>query len=214
MLRGTREGLGFITGQGFLRAILMWACIVNFAVNMLFLVVNLKLLRAGVHPATIGVIDTMGAVSGLVGSVAAPALVSRVPTGRLTIIAGLVLTLAVMPIAFTDSPLVVGGLFALALFLNPASNASLGAYQVAITPDRLQGRATAAMAFSVSLFTPLTGVVGGAALAAFGGRDAILGAAALIMLSLVPLLASAEVRDLSTPDRWVLPAKPAGRLEG
>jgi len=213
VLRGTREGLRFITGQGFFRAILVWACIVNFAVNMLFLVVNLKLLRAGVHPATIGVIDTMGAISGLVGSLVAPALVRRLPTGRLTIIAGLVLTLAVLPIAFTDSPLLVGGLFALALFLNPASNASIGAYRVAITPDHLQGRASAALQFSVTLFTPLTGVVGGAALAAFGGRDTILAAAALIMLSVVPLLASTEVRALSTPDRWVLPAELAGTLE-
>jgi len=213
VLRGTREGLRFITGHGFLRAVLMWACIVNFAVNMLFLVVNLKLLRAGVHPAAIGVIDTMGAVSALVGSIVAPALVSRVPTGWLTIIAGSVLTLAVLPIAFTDSPLVVGALLALALFLNPASNASLGAYQVAITPAHLQGRAAAALAFSVTLFTPLTGVLGGAALAAIGGRDAILGATALILLSVVPLLASAEVRGLSTPDRWSLPVDPAGTLE-
>jgi len=65
----------------------------------------------------------------------------------------------------------------------------------------------------VTLFTPLTGVVGGAALAAFGGRDTILAAAALIMLSVVPLLASTEVRALSTPDRWVLPAELAGTLE-
>jgi MFS family permease len=213
VLRGTREGLRFIVGQGFLRAILAWACIVNFAVNMLFLVVNLKLLRAGVHPATIGIIDTMGAVSGLAGSLVAPALVRRLPTGRLTILAGLVLTLAVLPIAFTDTPLVVGALFALALFLNPASNASIGAYRVAITPDHLQGRSMAAMQFSVTLFTPFTGVLGGAALAALGGRDAILAAAALIMLSVVPLLASSEVRTLATPDRWVLPGEPAGTLE-
>ena len=213
VLEGTREGLRFIRGQGFLRAILMWACIVNFAVNMLFLVVNLKLLRSGVHPATIGLIDTMGAVSGLVGSLAAPAVVKRLPTGRLTILAGVVLTLAVLPIAFTDNPLVVGGLFALALFLNPASNASIGAYRVAMTPDHLQGRASAAMQFSVTLFTPLTGVAGGAALAAFGGRDAILAAAALILLSVVPLVTSEEVRSLPTPDRWVVAPQGAETIE-
>lgn len=213
VLHGVGEGLRFIRGEGVLRAILVWALIVNFAVNMLFLVVNLKLLRAGVHPATIGLIDTMGAASALLGSLVAPALVRRLPTGALTILAGVVLALAVLPIAFTDDPVLVGGLFALAMFLNPASNASIGAYRVASTPDHLQGRAAAAMQFAVTLFTPLTGVVGGAALATFGGRSAILAATALIMLSVVPLVASAEVRRLPTPDRWVLPGEPAGTLE-
>ena len=212
VLRGTREGLDFIRGQGFLRAILVWACIVNFAANMLFLVVNLKLLRAGVHPAAIGMIDTFGAAAGLLGAFAAPAIVRRVPTGRLTILAAVVLTVAVLPIAFTDNPLVVGGLLALALFLNPASNASIGAYRVAMTPDHLQGRSSAAMQFSVSLLTPLTGVVGGATLHYFGGRTAILTAAALTMVSVVPLLMSEEVRTLPTPDRWALPEQAAETL--
>jgi len=212
VLRGTREGLAFIRGQGFMRAILVWACIVNFSVNMLFLIVNLKLLRAGVHTSLIGLIDTFGAVSGLLGSLAAPTVVRRVPTGRLTIVTALVLTVAVLPIAFTDNPLVVGGLLAMALFLNPASNASLGAYRTAITPDHLQGRSSAAMQFAVSLLTPLTGVVGGAMLAGFGGRTAILAAAGLTLLSLVPLVTSRELRTLPTPDRWVVPDRTAETL--
>ena len=72
----------------------------------------------------------------------------------------------------------------------------------ATTPDRLQGRANAALMFSAMLLTPLAPVVGGAALAAWGGRTAMLVAAALTALSVVPLLVSRDVRTLPTPDRW------------
>lgn len=198
----TLEGLRFLLSRGFLRAVLAFAALANFAVNGLFLVLTLKLLRAGVAPGLIGVIDTIGAVAGLAGSLLAPRIIRRVPSGLLAITTAALLTAAVVPMAFTDNVVVIGGLLAVGLVTNPAGNACISSYMAATTPDRLQGRANAALMFSAMALTPLASVVGGWALDQYGGRATMLAAAALTALAAVPLLLSRDVRTLSTPDRW------------
>lgn len=196
------EGLRFLWSRGFFRALLGWASLANFASDALFLVVVLKLLQAGVPAAAIGVIETIAAVAGIAGAVAAPWLIRRVPSGLLTIGTGVLLGVAVAPMAFTNNPVLIGVLFAVALFGNPAGNAAISSYMTAVTPDRLQGRAGAALNFGATLFTPLGPLLGGALIAVLGGRDAMLVTAGLTAVSVVPLLLSREVRQLSTPDRW------------
>ncbi len=71
-----------------------------------------------------------------------------------------------------------------------------------MTPDRLQGRVGSALGFTASAFQPLGPVVGGFLLALFGGQTAMLITAGIISISVVALLASAEVRHLPTPDKW------------
>lgn len=198
----TVEGLRFLMSRGFLRAVLAFAALANFAVNGLFLVLTLKLLRAGVAPGLIGVIDTIGAVAGLVGSVLAPSLIRRVPSGPLAIGCAGLITVAVVPMAFTDNVVVIGMLLAVGLLTNPAGNACIFSYMAATTPDRLQGRASAALVFAAMALTPLAPVLGGWALAEYGGRATMLAAAALTALAAVPLLLSRDVRTLSTPDKW------------
>jgi predicted MFS family arabinose efflux permease len=200
--RDTVEGFRFLMSRGFLRAILAFAALATVAVFGLFLGLSLKLVQAGVAPAAIGLIDTIGAVAGIAGSFLAPLAIRRVPTGRLSIALGLMMAVAVVPMAFTDDVLVIGALLALALVGNPAGNAAISSYMAPTPPDRLQGRANAALMFSAMVFTPFAAVLGGVALTAWGGRTTMLVAAALTALSVVPLLASRDVRTLPTPDRW------------
>lgn len=199
------EGLRFLMSRGFLRAVVAFASIANFATNALFLVLTLKLLEAGVHPAAIGLIDTIGAVAGILGAIAAPSLIKRIPTGLPAIGTGVVIVLAIIPMAFTNDVVLIGLLLAAALFLNPAGNAAVSSYMVAITPDRLQGRANAALGFAASILTPLGPITGGFLLAAWGGQHAMLAAAALTGLSVLPLVLSRETRQLPTPDKWEIP---------
>ncbi len=196
------EGLRYLWSEGFLRAIVLFACLANFAGNALFLVVTLKLLRAGVHPAAIGSIDAIAAVAGIVGAILAPAMIKRVPTGLLSIAAGLAFAAMLAPMAFTNSVLVIGALLAVATFFLPAGNASVSSYFVATTPDHLQGRAQSALGFAASGLMPLGGVVGGALLGWLGGKAAMLVIAGLTALSVLPLLLSRDVRELPTPDKW------------
>lgn len=197
-------GLRFLMSRGFLRAIVAFASIANFATNALFLTLTLKLLQAGVHPAAIGAIDTIGAVAGIAGSIAAPALIKRVPTGRLAITTSVVLVAAIIPMAFTNNVIVIGALLAVALFGNPAGNASISSYMAATTPDRLQGRANGALGFAATILMPLGPITGGYLIGAWGGQGAMLAAAALTALSVIPLLVSSETRSLPIPAQWAL----------
>jgi predicted MFS family arabinose efflux permease len=198
------EGVRFLLSRGFLRAITVSAALCNFSVSALFFVLTLKLLRAGVQPAAIGAIDTIGASAALVGAIAAPALIRRVPTGALTICVLLLISAAIVPMAFTNDVVLIGLLLAAGLFLLPAGNAAIVSYLVAMTPDRLQGRANAALNFIAMLFTPLAPITGGLLIEAWGAKPAMLAAAGLTALSILPLLLSADTRRLPIPDRWVI----------
>jgi predicted MFS family arabinose efflux permease len=196
------EGVRYLWSRGVLRAIVLFASLANFAVEALFLVLTLKLLRAGVAPAAIGLIDTIAAVAGLVGSVVAPALIRRMPSGLLAIGFAMVLVVVVVPMAYTNSVPVIGGLLAVAMLGNPAGNACIMSYLVATVPDRLQGRTQSALGFLAGSLMPLAPLLGGALLVLIGGRGATLTVSGLTALSVLPLLLSREVRGLPTPDSW------------
>lgn len=199
------SGLRFLLSTGFFRAVVAFAAIVNFGTGALFLVITVKLLQAGTHPAAIGIVESTGAVAGIVGALLAPTLIKRIPTGRLVIGSAGLLVVAVVPMAFTDNVYVIGALLALALLTNPAGNAGVMSRLFSITPDNMQGRASAALGFAASAFMPLGPLVGGYLLALAGARTAVLVVAALISLGFWSLAASRETRELSTPNRWVQP---------
>lgn len=200
--REIADGLRFVWSRGFFRAFLASAALMNFASAALFLVLTLKLDHAGVRPAAIGLVYTLGAVGGLLGAGAAPALVKRIPTGLLSVLAGTVAGLALIPIAFSDNVAVVGAWTAGALFCIPACNAAIGAYQMAVTPDRFQARMASAIGFGTSALLPFAPLVGGLALTLVGGETAMLVLAILTAAGGLVLLASREVRRLPVPSRW------------
>ncbi len=202
------EGVRLLWSHGFLRAIALYATLINFATSAVFLVLPLKLLTAGVSPVAIGSIETVVAVSGIVGSLAAPSIIKRVPTGLVSIGSGVVAALTILPIAFTDDVLTIGAILAVTIFLLPAGNASVSSYMVAVIPDRLQGRTQAALTFAGGGLMPFGTLLGGAMLSGFGGETAMLVGGLLVFVSIVPLLASREVRELPTPDQWTIEAWP------
>jgi hypothetical protein len=82
----------------------------NFSMTFVLLTVTLRLVRAGVHPSVIGLVDTIAATAGLLGALAAPAIIARLRTGLTTIGTGLALAVVVLPIAWTDNVVVIGAL--------------------------------------------------------------------------------------------------------
>jgi MFS family permease len=196
------EGLRVLWSRAFFRALIASAVIMNFAANALILVLTLKLLRAGAHPAAIGLILTMGGASGLAGAAAAPALIRRIPNGMLSITAGVVAASALVPMAFTDNIGYLGVLMAVVFFWLPASNASTQAYLMAVTPDRLQGRVGSAMGFACTVLMPAAPFAGGILLEQLGGTAAMLITSLLTLAGALALTASKELRVLPTPDKW------------
>ena len=152
------EGFRFVFGNPFLRAVLFIAAPLNLAIHGIIFTIIVTLQRDHVPPAVIGGVETVVAVGGLLGALAAPALQRRLPLP--TLIRGICWTAALL---MSASALVIHSVaaaipVALAVFLGPASNAALFGHQAAITPDRLQGRVVSVIivvATSVSAAAPL-----------------------------------------------------------
>jgi predicted MFS family arabinose efflux permease len=197
------EGLRFLWSQRAARAVMLWGGILNFAMGYVLILVTLRLVRAGVHPAAIGAVDAIAAAAGIVGAAAASRHAQRLPTGATTMITGLVLAAAVVPMAWTTDVRLIGALLAIGTFLLPANNAGIGAYLSFVTPEELQGRMNSAAGFVSGGLTPLAPVVAGALLAAIGGTPSTLVGAALVACSIVPLVLEPSVRRLGRPTEWV-----------
>ena len=127
----------------------------------------LRLVAAGFPAVQIGLVETAAGAAGLLGALLAPWLIDRVPTGRLTIAApGLVPLL--VPLAL-EPPRRRGGRPGPRVLLNPAGNAGIGSYRVAVTPDALQGRVQSTTQFVSMSTMPLSPVLAGGLLPGLGG---------------------------------------------
>src|SRR3954454_2283599 len=209
------EGLRFVWRHAVTRAILTWGAAVNFSVALALVTVTLRLVRAGVHPAAIGLIESIAAASGLVGALLAPPLIARMRTGVTAIVTGLVLPAVILPMAWTTNVTVIGALLAVGIFLLPANNSGISAYLVTIVPDRLQGRVNAAGGFVAEGVVPLAPALAGLLVESVGGQTATVVGAVLLTASVIPLLASSEIRGLGRPGTWQTHTlRPNGGLGG
>ena len=205
------EGLRFVWHQPFYRAMLLYSPAANLVVNALFVSAVLRLIEAGTAPWAIGTVDLAAGLSGLIGAAIAPRIVARMATGRLTAVAAWVRVPLMIPMVFWNDPAVVAIALAAVLFLNPAGNAGIGSYRLAITPPDLVGRVQAANRLASWSALPLAPVLGGALLTAFGGPATI---TVLIVLTagvaLVPTL-NRTIRAVPRPPEWnrVDPVQPA-----
>jgi MFS family permease len=196
------EGMRFVWQQPTIRAIMLGSAILNFTVTTVAVTVTLRLIRAGVHPVAIGLVDTCAAAAGLAGAFLAPALVQRYPTGRTTAATYIVLALIVAPMAWTTNVFAIGALFAGGYLLLPASNSGIRAYLVAVVPDHLQGRVNSAAGLLAYGLLPFGPGAAGILIAVLGGSTATLVGAAGVLASLLPLWITPEIRRLGRPDEW------------
>ena len=100
------------------------------------------------------------------------------------------------------NPFVVGAALFAILLLNPAGNAGMGSYRMAITPDELQGRVASATQFLAMSVMPLAPLLGGVLLDHLGGpRAVIVLAAATVVVALV-VTCSRSIRSIPRPAEW------------
>ncbi len=197
-----QEGLRFISGRPFFRVLMVWAALANLAVNALFFAAVLRLVQGGFEPVQIGLVETAAGVCGILGAVAAPAVIDRCPTGWLTVAVAWSFVPLVVPMVLWNHPAAVALALGLGLFLNPAGNAGIGAYRIAVTPAELQGRVQSAMQFVSMSMMPLAPLLAGALLHALGGGPtiAVLGGLTAAV-ALVPTL-SRSIRAVPRPAAW------------
>jgi MFS family permease len=196
------EGIGFIARHPFFRVLTVWSALTNLAVNALFFAAVLRMIEAGIPAFQIGLVETAAGVFGIAGALVAPRLIDRLPTGWLTIAVAWSFLPLVVPMALWNSPAVVAAALSAGLFLNPAGNAGIGSYRIAVTPVELQGRVQSTMQFVSMSAMPLAPFVAGALLAGFGGAVAIVVLGVVTAtVALIPTL-SASVRSVPRPAEW------------
>ena len=190
------EGLRFVFGDPFLRAILLIAAPLNLAIHGIIFTIIVTLQRHGTPPAVIGTVEMVVAVGGLLGALAAPALHRRL---RLPVlIRGICWTATgFMAVSALCTASVLAAVpIAAAVFLGPASNAALFGHQAAITPDRLQGRVVSVVivvATSVASAAPL---LAGMMITLWGSATSVLVFAAAVSGAAVAATVSRGIRSM------------------
>lgn len=208
------SGLRFIWTRPFLKVLLVWSPMVNLAVNALFFVALLRLIEAGFPAWQIGLTEAAIGVFGILGALAAPRLIARFPTGRLTVAIAWSFVPLSLPLAFWNHPWSLAVAASIGMFLNPAGNAGVMAYRMAITPPELIGRVQSTMQFTSMMAMPLAPALAGLLLAGLSGRDAVLALTGLTaVVALIPTL-SRSVRSVPRPDAWPRLPEPARTLVG
>ena len=196
------EGIAFVLARPFFRVLMSWASLVNLVTNALMFVVLLRMIQAGFHPAHIGLVETAAGIGGILGALAAPYVIDRMPTGRLTVLVAWGLALPLVPMIWWATPLVVGACSFFFLFLNPIGNAGIGAYRLAQTPDQLQGRVAASVQFLAVAIMPLAPILGAGLLHRFGGSWAVTILLIATLLLAAYLTASKSIRSVPRPSEW------------
>lgn len=196
------EGVRFIVARPFFRVLTIWGALTNLAVNALFFVAVLRLIAGGFDAFHIGLVEAAAGLSGILGAVLAPWVIDRVATGRLTVAIAWSFLPLVVPMAFWNQPWVVAAALGLGMLLNPAGNAGMQSYRVAVTPPELLGRVQSTSQFVSMSMMPLSPILAGVLLSLLGGATAILLLGVLTaLIALIPTL-SASVRSVPRPAQW------------
>jgi MFS family permease len=129
-----------------------------FAVELIFMYRYLHL-----APGVVGIVFAVGAVGGLLGAVAAGAVVKRLGVGvtLLVSILGGGLMMATPLAAQTNAAVFLSALFFFEFLIGAPYNITQVSLRQAITPDRVQGRMNATMRTIVWGTIPIGSVVGG-----------------------------------------------------
>lgn len=202
VLRPMGEGFAFIWQRPFFRTLVCWAALANLVVNAVFFVVILRMVQQGVPPAQIGLVSTAAGAGGLLGAAIAPALIERTRTGLLTVTIAWMCALPLVPLIWWSQPVVVAACTFGLLVLNPAGNAGISSYRMAMTPAGLQGRVGSASRFASMSVMPLAPLLGGYLLTHTGGHTAVAALVAATALLAVLVTASRSIRSVPSPRQW------------
>ncbi|HEY3258821.1 MAG TPA: MFS transporter [Pseudonocardiaceae bacterium] len=188
------EGLRWLWGQRFLRALVALIGLTNWVFNALFLVVIVRAQQLGASPAAIGLLFAGYGAAAVAGALAAPALQRRLAP-RLVILGSLWTWAAVVALqAAAAAPWQLGVVVALSAPLGPLFNVVVGRYRYALTPDRLLARATSVSRLVAWGTIPVGTLSGGVLAQAVGTVPTVLVLAAAMALIAAAATAMPTVR--------------------
>ncbi|MDQ3787583.1 MAG: MFS transporter [Actinomycetota bacterium] len=167
------EGTAWLWRHPFLRTTTLLIAGSNLLFQALFLVVIVIATDHGASPSAIGLMLGILAVGGLLGSLAAPAVARRLSLKTVVIGANWLWFLLVPLLAVVHDAILLGVVFAAMAFIGPLWNVAISAYQIAVTPDRIQGRVLAAAGMIAFGAVPLGSLTGGILLGSVGATTTV-----------------------------------------
>ena len=189
-------GLRFVVREPFLRAVLCLAPLVNASFTGLMFVLVVVLQGRGVPAAAIGGVQSVILAGGLLGALLAPWLQPRVRTQVLIVAFLWVIVVLVGLAAVVPGTYTVAALLALAILPGPTINAGLFGYQIAITPDAMQGRVDSAINLLAMCLAPLAPLLGGLLVARLDGHWAFAVFAGILAVAAVIATFSKGIRRM------------------
>jgi MFS family permease len=197
------EGLRFVFGDPYLRALTLFGASLNMAymgyaaIQVVFLLEEVR-----VGPGTVGVLVAITGVGGIVGALVAGVISRRFGTARGMLIIEVVGALASLMIPLAQrGPLLA--LFVVGSFVNGAGvvavNVIKSAWRQAYCPRHLLGRAVSAMQLLNYGAIPIGALAGGALGAAWGTRTTVWLSSIGLVASIGFLLASPILHDRDLP---------------
>ncbi|KQX57965.1 MULTISPECIES: MFS transporter [unclassified Streptomyces] len=178
------EGLRHVVASPFLRAVILMAAPVNFALTGAQFAAVLTLTESGHSPRALGIAQGCIAIGGLLGALFAARIQRLLPFHRLllTALAALVVLLAASTVL--NGSLAMVAPLAVGLFLAPAVNSLLFGRIAATTPAHIQGRVISVVALSATAAASLAPIVVGVVVEHRGGTAAMAAVLTAAVLSL------------------------------
>jgi MFS family permease len=213
-----KEGLRWVVGHPWLRAIAACTGVSNFFAFLLFAVVLLYFTRTlHLHAWETGLVFGVGAVGSILGTLIVNRLQTRIGVGPTIVITAISFSAAGIgyPLAPRSFPL--PALLAAQMlfgFGSVAYNITQVSLRQAITPERLQGRMNAAMRWIVWGTIPLGSLAGGGIATAWGLRAALWTGAIGGLFTFLPVTLTSVRNIRELPEPVVEPTPAQAELAG
>ncbi|MEU8122404.1 MFS transporter [Spirillospora sp. NPDC049024] len=194
-----RDGFGWIRRTPELRVLLLAAVGPNLVFGGAVLVIVAAARDGGASGGAIGTALSAAGLGGLLGAVAAPALLRRLRPPAVLLGSAWLLPAAIGGLALLSGRTwAMAALLCGAVFTVPVFNTLFGAYQIQLTPDALQGRVAGAATFVTGAAQPFGPLLGGPLYDAAGPAATFALLAGLLALSAAALTALPAARRLPT----------------
>lgn len=197
-----RDGLAWLWSHTLMRRLVMVSTLLNLGLNAALATIVYAMQQEGVSLAVIGLVNTVLGASMLLGAIAAPWLINRIPTGLLAISGLLLVAAAVMILPLATGVPATLVVLALGLLGGPAVNAGLGGYFMAAVPRELIGRAASASELFAMGALPLAPLIAGFGLTLLGRGGTLVLCASICAACALLVLTSRPLRRLPGPDGW------------
>lgn len=138
--RRTTAGIRWLAGQPMLLRTLLFATAINFVGTAAEVAFVVALTRRGTASTGIGLVMACAGIGAVLGSIAAPWIMKRMPAGKLLLGIGVLWTCGLAALSGTSDPWILGPVLVLLMLLSPPAGILLGETMISGTPRELLGR--------------------------------------------------------------------------